>query len=255
MSPVSTQRRSRRIQDNSLAVKYSTESCPSDLFLCLDVVGSNAVQAFLALPMRAIIPRNNLPSPLELVMGPETERSQAGRTTPARPAGTAQGRDLIPRLDGAGHAIACKHTWDEPCGRPARAPGRPVLGPRHGKHCFSLTCCCISGVVQHPRPCTGRRNREQAVDKTTFQQRQQKLKIQSRRNHTITPHNPQGSTSARGRAKSERLAITDFPVRQRDFRDASVASTVAHVAARPSSPRGSGPGPWLACCVIGSYVR
>lgn len=172
VSPVLTHRRSRRIQDNSFAVRQPTESCPSDLFLCLNVVGSIATQAVLALPMRGIKPRNNLPSPLELVMGPETERSQAGRTTPARPTGTAQGCDLIPRLDGAGHAIACKHTWDEPCGRPARAPGRPVPGPRHGKHCFSLTGCRISGVVQRPRPCTGRRNRE-AVDKTTFQQQRQ----------------------------------------------------------------------------------
>lgn len=77
---------------------------------------------------------------------------------------------------------------------------------------------------------------------------------ESKESHYHAPQ-PAGFDVSKRRGKSERLAITDFLVRQRDFRDVSVALTVAHVAARPSSPRGSGPGPWLACCVIGLLVK
>ena len=64
------------------------------------------------------------------------------------------------------------------------------------------------------------------------------------RNHTITPHYPRIRRSTK--KKSEHLGCVCFSLfGSRDSRDGKrCIQCSANVAARPSSPRSSGPGPW-----------
>lgn len=100
VSPVSTPRRPRCINDNILAARQPTGACPGYLSVCLTVVGSNATQAFLALSGTASYQEIICLPRWSLLWVPNPSGSQAARTTPGSPAGTAQGRVLFPRPDG-----------------------------------------------------------------------------------------------------------------------------------------------------------